>query len=60
MELVYNLSQRTLVSKAKTWYVGANVAGKPQGLTLFTGGFQKYRELCANAVQDSYRGFTFK
>ena len=59
MDLVYTLSQRTLVSKAKTWYVGANVAGKPQGLTLFTGGFQKYRELCSSAVQDGYRGFVF-
>lgn len=59
MDLVYTLSQRTLVSKAKTWYVGANVAGKPQGLTLFTGGFQKYRELCSAAVQDGYRGFVF-
>ncbi len=59
MDLVYTLSQRTLVSKAKTWYVGANVAGKPQGLTLFTGGFQKYRDLCASAVQAGYRGFVF-
>jgi cation diffusion facilitator CzcD-associated flavoprotein CzcO len=49
MDLVYALSQRTLLSQAKTWYVGANVKDKPQGLTLFTGGFPKYREYC-NAV----------
>lgn len=60
MDLVHTLSQRTLLTKAKTWYVGANVSGKPQGLTLFTGGFLKYRELCAAAVQDSYRGFMFE
>ena len=60
MNLVYTLAQRSLFSKAKTWYVGANVAGKPQGLSLFTGGFQKYRDLCAAAVQDGYRGFAFK
>ncbi len=59
MSLVATLAQRSLVSKAKTWYVGANVRDKPQGLTLFTGGFGKYRELCSAAVQDGYRGFVF-
>jgi len=60
MDIVYALSQRTLLTKAKTWYVGANVKDKPQGLTLFTGGFQKYREYCAAAVNDGYRGFAFE
>ena len=59
MDLVGRLAQRTLVSKAKTWYVGANVSGKPQGLTLFTGGFQKYREFCAAAAQPDYPDFAF-
>lgn len=59
MNLVYQLAGRTLVSKAKTWYVGANVKDKPQGLTLFTGGFHKYREHCAAVVQDNYRALTF-
>jgi hypothetical protein len=49
-----------LVSKAKTWYVGANVAGKPQGLSLFTGGFKGYRDHCAAAVQSGYRDFVFE
>ncbi|XAH23981.1 NAD(P)/FAD-dependent oxidoreductase [Xylophilus sp. GW821-FHT01B05] len=60
MDLVYALSQRTLLTKAKTWYVGANVKDKPQGLTLFTGGFQKYREYCAAAVQGGYRDYVFE
>lgn len=60
MDLVYALSQRTLLSKAKTWYVGANVKDKPQGLTLFTGGFAKYREYCAAAANDGYRSFRFE
>jgi cation diffusion facilitator CzcD-associated flavoprotein CzcO len=59
MQTVYALAQRTLVSKAKTWYVGAHVKDKSQGLTLFTGGFAKYREMCAAATQDNYRAFTF-
>jgi len=60
MDLVYELSQRTLLTKAKTWYVGANVKDKPLGLTLFTGGFMKYRELTNAAVRDGYRGFAFE
>lgn len=59
MDTVYALSQRTLLTKAKTWYVGANVKDKPQGLTLFTGGFLKYREHCAAAAQ-GYKGFAFE
>ncbi len=59
-DLVYELSQRTLLSKAKTWYVGANVKDKPQGLTMFTGGFLKYTEYCAAAAKDGYRNFHFE
>ncbi len=57
MQLVQDLAKRTLVSQAKTWYVGANVKDKPLGLTLFTGGFPKYREYCALAAQDGYKPY---
>jgi len=60
MEIVFKLAERTLVSKAKTWYVGANVAGKPQGLSLYTGGFKNYRDHCAAAAQSGYRDFAFE
>jgi cation diffusion facilitator CzcD-associated flavoprotein CzcO len=60
MQLVFRLAQRSLLSKAKTWYVGTNVAGKAQGLSLFTGGFPKYREYCAAAIQNGYRDFVFE
>lgn len=59
MEQVRELAKMTLVSKAKTWYVGANVEGKPQGLTIFTGGFLKYREACENTVADNYTELCF-
>ena len=60
MDLVFMLAERTLVSKAKTWYVNANVKDKPQGLTIFTGGFLKYREYCAAEVQAGYRDLAFE
>jgi cation diffusion facilitator CzcD-associated flavoprotein CzcO len=60
MDIVKSLAQRSLITKAKTWWVGANVKGKPQGLTLFIGGFQKYGEYCRAAAQDGYRNFKFE
>ncbi|MEJ5029016.1 flavin-containing monooxygenase [Comamonas sp. MYb69] len=59
MDLVHSLAPRTLLSKAKTWYVGANVQGKAPGLTMFTGGFQKYREHCNAAIQKGFSGYHF-
>ncbi len=35
MRLVTTLASRSLIRKANTWWVGANVKGKPQGLTMF-------------------------
>jgi cation diffusion facilitator CzcD-associated flavoprotein CzcO len=60
MDLVHALSQLTLLSKAQTWYVGANIKGKPRGLPMFTGGFAKYREYCSAAAADGYRNFAFE
>lgn len=59
MELVRTMAQRSLLSKAKTWYVGANVAGKAQGLTLYTGGFPKYREHCTQVIQRGWNDLSF-
>ncbi|WP_207080523.1 NAD(P)/FAD-dependent oxidoreductase [Novosphingobium sp. KA1] len=60
MDLVHELSLNTLVSKAKTWYTGANVAGKARGLTMYTGGFKAYREACQDAADDNWRGMVFE
>jgi hypothetical protein len=60
MVLVFKLAQRSLLSRAKTWYVGTNIKDKAQGLSLFTGGFPKYREHCTAAIQAEYRDFVFE
>ncbi len=56
MDLVHALAKPSLINKAKTWWVGANVEGKPRGLTQFVGGFMKYREHCAAAAANGYAG----
>ncbi|MBB3018114.1 cation diffusion facilitator CzcD-associated flavoprotein CzcO [Microvirga lupini] len=59
MSLVAALAEKSLIRKANTWWVGANVKGKPQGLTMFIGGFHKYREHCATAAQNRSSNFVF-
>ncbi|MDP1027624.1 NAD(P)/FAD-dependent oxidoreductase [Sphingomonas sp. KR1UV-12] len=60
MDLVHTLAEKTLLSKAQTWYVGANVTGKTRGLTMFTGGFSKYCEHCATAAAGGYSELVFR
>lgn len=58
MTLVNDIASRSLMPKANTWYVGANIPGKPRFFPIFAGGLVKYREMCAEAAADGYRGFT--
>lgn len=60
MQIVHGLAEHSLVRKAKTWWVGSNVKGKPQGLTMFVGGFDKYAAHCTAAKESGYADFTFE
>ncbi|AOH83308.1 cyclohexanone monooxygenase [Sphingomonas panacis] len=60
MELVSSLAEHTLLSKANTWYTGTNVAGKARGLSIYTGGFNTYSDLCKAAADAGYPGFVFE
>lgn len=59
MGVVADMARKTLISKAKTWYVGANIEGKPTGLTIYAGGFLAYRQFCDNVVAEGYSGLVF-
>lgn len=50
-------AETTLFTKANSWYMGANVPGKPRGFMLFTGGFAAYNDICAEVAAAGYRGF---
>ncbi|WP_406815720.1 flavin-containing monooxygenase [Mycobacterium sp. M23085] len=50
-------AETTLFTKANSWYMGANVPGKPRGFMLFTGGFATYNDICAEVAEAGYRGF---
>jgi len=48
---------RTLYPEANSWYVGANVPGKPRVFMPFVGGVNTYRKLCDEIVANGYEGF---
>lgn len=54
MEIVPALASKSPVCRAQTWWVGSNVKGRLTGLTMFVGGFNKYREHFDAAVANGY------
>ena len=50
----------TLLPRAKhSWYLGANVPGKPLVFMPYAGGLAIYRDICNEVARDGYRGFAF-
>jgi cation diffusion facilitator CzcD-associated flavoprotein CzcO/acetyl esterase/lipase len=50
-------SMMTLHRLANTWYTGANVPGKPQGVMAYCGGVGAYRGICDEIVSRGMLGF---
>jgi len=50
-------SMLTLHRLANTWYTGANVPGKAQGVMPYTGGVGPYRSICSEVVSRGMLGF---
>jgi cation diffusion facilitator CzcD-associated flavoprotein CzcO/acetyl esterase/lipase len=53
-------SMLTLHRLANTWYTGANVPGKAQGVMPYTGGVGPYRSICNEVVSRGMLGFRLK
>ena len=48
----------TLLPQAKhSWYLGANVPGKPRVFMPYAGGMAHYRKICADVAARNYEGF---
>ena len=56
---VNEVANATLYPQGGSWYLGANVAGKPRIFMPYAGGVGPYRELCDAIKADNYRGFSF-
>jgi len=57
VEQVTALADFTLYPQGNSWYLGANVPGKPRVFMPFIGGVAMYREICDGVAADGYRGF---
>jgi acetyl esterase/lipase/cation diffusion facilitator CzcD-associated flavoprotein CzcO len=50
----------TLMPLANSWYMGANVQGKPRVFLPYVGGVDRYRAACDEVVERGYLGFTLE
>lgn len=44
-------------SAGHSWYLGANVPGKPRVFMPYAGGMARYRKICDEVAAEGYRGF---
>jgi len=56
---VNEVAYKTLYPKAASWYMGANIPGKPRIFLPYIGGVGTYRAKCDEVAADGYRGFDF-
>ncbi|MFF2084228.1 flavin-containing monooxygenase [Nocardia sp. NPDC058176] len=47
----------TLMTEANSWYLGANIAGRPRVFMPFVGGFGVYGQIIAEVAAAQYKGF---
>ena len=55
---VSDVGHATLYPKANSWYMGANVPGKPRVFMPYVGGVGAYRDRCDEVARRGYEGFT--
>jgi cation diffusion facilitator CzcD-associated flavoprotein CzcO len=54
---VIALADATLFPRADSWYLGANIPGKPREMLAFTGGLPAYIAKCRESADRGYDGF---
>ena len=58
VDLVNSSAEATLYPLANSWYMGANIPGKPRAFTPYVGHAGDYRKTCAEVAANGYEGFT--
>ena len=54
---VNEVAHGTLYPQANSWYMGANIPGKPQIFMPYIGGVAVYRQICNDVAAKGYEGF---
>lgn len=57
VEHVNEVASGTLFPAANSWYMGANIPGKPRVFLPYVGGFSRYVQVCNDVVRQGYKGF---
>ena len=57
---VNEVAHTTLYPQANSWYMGANIPGKPQIFMPYIGGVGAYRQICNDVAARGYEGFTME
>jgi cyclohexanone monooxygenase len=56
---VSEVANGTLMPRAGSWYMGANIPGKPRMFMPYAAGVGPYREICERVAANAYEGFAF-
>jgi cyclohexanone monooxygenase len=57
VEHVNEVAHKTLYPSAASWYMGANIPGKPRVFMPYIGGVGAYRQKCHEVAANGYEGF---
>jgi cyclohexanone monooxygenase len=57
---VNEVAHTTLYPQANSWYMGANIPGKPQIFMPYIGGVGVYRKICDEVAAKDYDGFAME
>ena len=57
---VNEVASKTLYPRASSWYMGANIEGKPKVFMPYIGGFNTYRDICLAVAERGYDGFRLR
>jgi cation diffusion facilitator CzcD-associated flavoprotein CzcO len=60
VEHVNERAQETLYPKAPSYYMGAEVEGKPRVFMPYSGGVRGYRRILQKVAENDYEGFQFR
>lgn len=60
VEHVNEVADSTLYPRANSWYVGANIPGKPRVFMPYVAGLDKYRQICDDVTNKGYPGVEIK
>ncbi len=54
---VASVGGKTFMAQINSWYVGANIEGKPRAFLPYAGGFAAYTQICEGVAERGYDGF---